>query len=62
MVFYVGLRYRKEPLYHSFMNSLVSLLFGINSFPAIHSLLVTIMFEIFNKGELKVSFEEKLFC
>ena len=31
-----------EPLYHSFMNSLVSLLSGIYALPAMHSLLVTL--------------------
>ena len=36
--------YRKdtEPFYHSFMNSLASLLSGIYPLPAMHSLLVTL--------------------
>ena len=36
--------YRKdiEPLYHSFMYSLVSLLSGLYSLPTMHSLLVTL--------------------
>ena len=39
--------YRKdtEPLYHSFMYSLISLLSGIYPLPAMHSLLVTFMWQ-----------------
>ena len=45
---YLADRYRKdtEPLYHSFMYSLVSLLSSIYPLPVMHSLLVTLSFGI----------------
>ena len=42
-----------EPLYHSFMYSLVSLLFGIYPLPAMHSLLVTLSSDSHMKMDAK---------
>ena len=39
-----------EPLYHSFMYSFVSLLSGIYTLPAMHSLLVTILLTLTSWG------------
>ena len=38
-----------EPLYHSFMYSLISLLSGVYSLPAMHSLLVTLYVTEYSK-------------